>query len=42
MRSNVDLPEPLRLTQADPVAGCNRQSRAGKQRRHTEGEADVL
>jgi hypothetical protein len=28
--------------QADPVAGCNRQSRAGKQWRHTEGEADVL
>src|SRR6202011_2445043 len=27
--------------QADPVAGCNRQSRAGKQRRCTEGQTDV-
>ena len=28
--------------QADPVAGCNGQRRAGKQRRRTEGQADVL
>ena len=28
--------------QTDPVAGCNRQHRAGKQRHHTEAEADVL
>ena len=28
--------------EADPVAGRDRQSRAGKQRRRTEGQADVL
>ena len=41
MRSSVDLPEPLRPTTRDPVAGRNRQLRAVQQRRAAEGQANV-